>query len=257
MLLVEPHLWRYAIYRAYLNLVGEASRYYLGWLWWLLEPIAMTGVFYLVFTYIRQSNIENFAYFLIVGITMWLWFANGVANSTDCISVSRSIISQMRVPKLLFPIIAVAAATLKQGFVFAIVLILMGLVFGLNGAWLSLPVLALVQFILILAVGSTVAFVCCWVRDLRFVVRSGLTLMMFCSGIFFSVDRIAPEHQELFRLNPMFVMIEQYRLVLLHASAPDFFWCAKVALLGMLWLWGVRLTFEHFDRTLTRRVIDG
>ena len=78
----QMHLWRYALYRAYLNLVGEASKYYLGWLWWLLEPMAMTGVFYVVFTYIRSSNIENFTHFLIVGITMWLWFANGVGNCT-------------------------------------------------------------------------------------------------------------------------------------------------------------------------------
>lgn len=256
VLLIEPHLWRYALYRAYLNLVGEASRYYLGWLWWLLEPIAMTGVFYLVFTYIRSSNIENFAYFLIVGITMWLWFANGVSNSTDSIAVSRSIISQVRVPKLLFPIIAVSSATLKQGFVFAIVAILMGAIFGLNAAWFSLPVLAFTQFIMILAVASTVAFVCCWVRDVRFIVRSGLTLMMFCSGIFFSIEGLRPEHQELFRLNPMFVMIEQYRLVLMHAGVPDFLWCAKVAAVGILWLLGVRLAFERYDVTLTRRVID-
>ena len=256
VVLIKMHLWRYALYRAYLNLVGEASKYYLGWLWWLLEPMAMTGVFYVVFTYIRSSNIENFTHFLIVGITMWLWFANGVGNCTESISVSRSIILQMRLPKLLFPITAVTSATLKQGFVFAIVLIWMGAVFGPNGTWLSLPVLALAQFILILAVGSTVAFVCCWVRDLRFVVRSGLTLMMFCSGIFFSTDGMRPEHQELFRLNPMFVMIEQYRSVLLHANVPDLSWCAKVGATGMLWLWGIRLAFEHFDLTLTRRVID-
>ncbi len=256
LLLIETHLWRYALYRAYLNLVGEASRYYLGWLWWLLEPIAMTAVFYVVFTYIRSSNIDNFAYFLIVGITMWLWFANGVANSTDCIAVSRSIISYIRVPKLLFPIIAVSSATLKQGFVFAIVLMLMGAIFGPNGAWLVLPVLALAQFLMTLAVASTVAFACCWVRDFRFIVRSGLTLMMFCSGIFYSIEGMQPEHQELFRLNPMFVMIEQYRLVLMHASAPDLFWCAKVAAAALLWLWVVRSAFERFDLTLTRRVID-
>ena len=258
VLLIEAHLWRYALYRAYLNLVGEASRYYLGWLWWLLEPIAMTGVFYLVFTYIRQSNIENFAYFLIVGITMWLWFANGVANSTDCISVSRSIISQMRVPKLLFPdhcrIFGHPETRLRichrpdlDGS-------------GIQPEWgmaLPYPCWRWPSSFMILAVGSTVAFVCCWVRDFRFIIRSGLTLMMFCSGIFYSVHRMAPEHQELFRINPMFVMIEQYRLVLLDGSAPDLFWCAKVGAVGMLWLWGVRLAFEHFDRTLTRRVIDG
>ena len=65
MILIENHYWRYAFFRAYFNLLGEASRYYLGWLWWFLEPVAMTGVFYVVFTYIRPSGMENFTLFIL------------------------------------------------------------------------------------------------------------------------------------------------------------------------------------------------
>ena len=157
MLLLDPHLWRYAAYRAYLNLIGEASRYYLAWLWWFLEPIAMTGVFFFVFKYLRAPNAENFQYFLIIGVTMWLWFANGVSNSTESLRVAKSMISQMPLPKLLFPFTSVIAASLKQVFVLAIVLIVMGVVFGPSSAWFYLPVLLLTQFALMLAFGSTVA----------------------------------------------------------------------------------------------------
>ena len=182
MVLIETHLWRYALYRAYLNLISEASRYYLGWLWWFLEPIAMTAVFFFVFTVLRAPNVENFQYFLIVGVTTWLWFNNGVANSTDSLMGAKSLISQMQLPKLLFPFTTVVSASLKHAFVFATVLIFMGTTLGPSMAWLYLPVLVLTQLVLILAVASTVAFVCCWIRDIRLVVRSGLTLMMFCSG---------------------------------------------------------------------------
>ena len=253
--LMQTHLWRYALFRAGLHLVSEASRYYLGWLWWLLEPLAMTGVFFVVFTYLRPSNMEGFTFFLIVGVTMWLWFANGVGNATDTLAGAKGVISQIRLPKLLFPTIAVLAATLKQIFVFAIVLTVIGFVRGATLAWFALPLLALTQFVLTLAAAGTVAFACCWIRDLRFIVRSGLTLMMFCSGLFFTIDSLPPDWQDLFRLNPMAVMIEQYRLVLLSDRAPDLFWCGKVVAGSALWLLALAWAYRHFDLTLTRRVI--
>ncbi len=256
MFLIEKHYWRYAIYRAYFNLISEASRYYLGWLWWFLEPVAMTGVFYVVFTYIRPSNMENFTYFILIGVTMWLWFSNGVGNATASLFGGRGIILQIRLPKLMFPLISVASATLKQGFVFMIVLIVMGLAVGPSGAWLYLPLLAFAQFLLILAVASTVAIVCCYLRDLRFIVSSGLTLMMFCSGLFFSIDRMPVEWQPYFRLNPMAVMLEQYRLVLLYQTAADLVWCLKIIAGSTFALYLIKWTFERMDLTLTRRVID-
>ncbi len=255
MVLIEKHLWRYALYRAYLNLVGEASKYYLGWLWWFLEPIAMTGVFFVVFTYLRSSGMEHFTYFLIIGVTTWLWFANSVANSTAALASAKGIISQIRLPKLLFPIIVVTAAGLKQGFVFAILLIFLGATLGANAAWLALPLVAAAQLALILAAAATVALACCWLHDLRFIVNSGLTLMMFCSGLFFDINALPPILEELMRLNPMAVMLEQYRMIFLHGALPDIAWCATVLVGCGIWLYALRWAYQRLDVELTRRVI--
>ena len=255
MILIERHFWRYAFYRAYLDLISEASRYYLGWLWWFLEPIAMTGVFFVVFTYLRPSNMENFTYFILIGVTMWLWFANGVGNATDSLAVSKTVILQIRVPKLLFPLINVSAATLKQAFVFLVVLLGLGALLGPSKAWLTLPFIALAQCLLTLAAACTVALVCCWIRDVRFIVRSGLTLMMFCSGLFYPIDSMPVDWQPYFRANPMAVILEQYRQVLLSAVPADVAWCGKVVVVSVLWLYAIKWMYERFDLLLTRRVI--
>ncbi len=255
MVLIERHLWRYALYRAYLNLISEAAKYYLGWLWWILEPVAMTAVFFVVFTYLRPAGMENFPYFLVIGVTSWLWFANGVSNCTDALPGAKGIISQIRMPKLLFSIIAVASASFKQGFVFTILLVFVGAKFGASVPWLAFPVVAVAQLALILAVAGTVALVCCWMRDLRFIVRSGLTLMMFCSGVFFDINALPEKLEALMRLNPMAVMIEQYRIILLHGAWPDIAWCATVVIGSGVWLFALRWTYDRLDLELTRRVI--
>ena len=255
MVLIETHLWRYTLYRAYLNLISEASRYYLGWMWWLLEPIAMTSVFFFVFTYLRAPRAENFQYFLIIGVTTWLWFGNAVANSTDSLLSAKGIVSQMRLPKLLFPFIAVASASLKHAFVFSTVLVVMALTLGPSTAWFYLPVLVFTQLTLILAFASGVAFVCCWIRDLRLIVRSGLTLMMFCSGIFFAIENMPAAYQDVLRMNPMAMLIEDYRTVLLAGTIPDVSACARIATLSIFWLYLMKWLYRRFDLPLTRRVI--
>lgn len=255
MFLIGAHLWRFALYRAYLNLIGEASRYYLAWLWWFLEPIAMTGVFFFVFTYLRAPHGEDFQYFLLIGVTTWLWFANGVANSTESLMVARTILSQMPLPKMLFPFTSIIAASLKHVFVFVIVLLVMAVKFGPSQAWLYLPVLLFAQFVLTLAFAGTAAFICCLVRDARFVVRSGLTLMMFCSGIFFAVDSMPVAYQEVFRLNPMAILIEDYRQVLMAGTTPAPLSSLRLAGLSILWLYALQWAYARWDQTLTRRII--
>ena len=92
-------------------------------------------------------------------------------------------------------------------------------------------------------------------RDLRFVVRSGQTLMMFCSGIFFAVERMPPAYQEVFRLNLMAILIEDYRAVLLEGAVPDVLPCVRIALVSIVWLYLMRKAYARWDLTLTRHVI--
>ena len=114
-MLIDGRYWRYAAYRAYLNLVADASRYHLGWLWWILEPMAMTAVFYVVFRFLRARD-EDFIYFLIVGVTTWLWFSNSVSNATQSLVAAKGLITQIKVPKMMFPLVSVLTGCFKQSF---------------------------------------------------------------------------------------------------------------------------------------------
>ena len=254
MIDLKPRHWRYALYRSHVNLVSEASRYYLGWLWWFLEPLAMAAVFFVVFTYLRPRG-PGFMYFLIIGVTTWLWFSNSVANSTQSLSAAKSLILQMRLPKLLFPLIGILMAGYKQVFVFTILLLVIASTTGVQWSWLAFPVLVVVQGLLIAAVAPAVALVCTLVPDFRFLVVSGLQLMMFCSGIFFDIDDLPETVQYWFRLNPMAVALEQYRDVLLHGQLPDFIWCLSIATGSIVAILATASVLQRYDQDITRRVI--
>ena len=251
---MESRYWRYAFYKGYLNLSAEASRYYLGWLWWLLEPILMTAVFYIVFKYLRARSPE-FIYFLVVGVTTWLWFSKGVGSATNSLPAAKSLVLQMRLPKVMFPLIGVISVTYKQVFVFLVLFLVMVSAFGVSWSWLALPVLIVVELLFIVACAITVAFLCAWLPDLRFIVTSGLQLMMFCSGIFFDISTFPEPAQTWFRLNPMAVALEQYRLVLLDGVAPDLVWCGWMAIGSLVWVAVMHRAYRRWDQQLTQRII--
>lgn len=253
MLLIEKSQWRYAFYRAYLNLRLEASKYRFGWLWWFLEPILMTAVFAVVFTFIRPRGGE-FVYFLVVGVTAWLWFANTVGTSTNCLFVVKPLIATTRLPKVLFPLIVVITSAVKQLFVFGILLAVLGVTHGIDIAWLALPLVALAQLALILAVAMSVACLCVLIPDVRFLVVSGLQLTMFCSGIFFAISEMPEAAQEWFRLNPMAVLLEQYRTILLHHQWPDFAWCIGLLAVSSIAIAVVARLQRQYDHVLTLRI---
>lgn len=242
------------MYRGYLNLRAEASKYHFGWLWWFLEPILMTAVFAVVFTFIRPRGVD-FVFFLVIGVTVWLWFSNAVGNATQSLVTAKSLIIQTHLPKILFPLIAVITSTYKQFFVFCVLFVLFALTSGISPAWIALPIVALTELCLIVAAATSAAFLCAWFPDFRFFVVSGLQLMMFCSGIFFDIGTFPPGAQEWFRANPMAVMLEQYRAILLYGQWPDLVWCGAVTLGSVLWITIVHRLQRHYDQAITLRVI--
>ena len=70
---------------ARLHLKGEARRYALGYLWWIVEPMLYVAVFYLVFEKLLQSRQPDFLYFLMVGKLVFIWFLFSNKNRLLCL----------------------------------------------------------------------------------------------------------------------------------------------------------------------------
>ena len=85
-------------FKTYAELKAESHRYYLGILWWLIEPIIYMLVFYFVFGVLFQRGTEDFVPFLLTGLVFWHWFQSTVMQSADTISANRFLLNQVFVP---------------------------------------------------------------------------------------------------------------------------------------------------------------
>lgn len=227
------HYTDLVLYKIYADLKAEAATTYLNFLWWILEPVLYMAVFYVVFGLMFQrGGGPEYIPFLLVGLTVWKWFDSAIRKASISIQSNSRLISQIYLPKVLFPVISIGETTFK--FFIVLVILLVFLVFftdGFGATYLSLPALLLTQLLLIMACSMLLAALVPFLPDLSLVISNGMVLMMFLSGVFFSGNRIPEQYRETFFLNPMARLIEEYRSVLLTGSWPD--WSSLAIISGV------------------------
>ncbi len=211
--------------QARMNLKAEASKLYLSYLWWIIEPILFALTFYFVFEVLLQfGRGENFLFFLMCGKVPYLWFSKAVMGGSNSIVGGRGLIHQVNMPKALFPYTSVQDVLYKQWAVF-LVLFAMAAFFGYMPSlhWLWLVPLMIVQYLLILLCAMVGAYLVSFVRDVRMLIQMGMMFLMFSSGVFWDVSRISNVElrEALLTWNPLAFLLDAYRQVIMHNALYD------------------------------------
>lgn len=201
----------------------EVSRYYLNYLWWLLEPLLMMGVFYVVFGLFMESAVPHYPAFLLVGLVTWNWFNRTTNNASNSLVNGCNLMNQLDIPKLFFPLQIFLQDFIKHLFVLVILIVFL-LVYPtpVHKTWMILPILIIVQALLILSTATLTAAIIPFVPDLKFIINTGLLLMFFGSGIFYDIEDIRViQYKEWMYSNPMAVIIKAYRDILIYGEWPN------------------------------------
>jgi len=209
---------------ARMSLRADATRFFLGYLWWVLEPLLYTAVLYVVFTKILNSRQPDFLIFLMVGKLIYTWFAKSVTLASSSIVQGAGLIGKVDIPKSIFPMASIQESLYKQAAVFVLmftVLLLWG--YPITITWVYVIPIILVNYIVIVACAYVGACIVCVIRDFQPLIALGMIFLLFTSGIFWNVRELGdPQKSELLlAVNPLAFIIDAYRQVLMYATPPD------------------------------------
>lgn len=234
-----PQLLKVVWEKSRLNLKSEAAVNYLSYIWWLIEPVLHMLVYYLVFeSLLKRGDGPGFVFFLLTGLVPWLWFTKVISQGSTSLVMGKALMSQLAIPKLFFPLVIVTQCSVKQVLVFSILLVFL-LLSGFSPSihWLALLPVIFAQLLLMIPLACLLAVALVFVRDLSFIIPTVLQFMFFCTGIFFRLDDIAGEYLQLFYLNPMAGLVQQYREILLNNAWPEWLYLGKLGLaVAVLWV---------------------
>jgi lipopolysaccharide transport system permease protein len=220
--------------QARMLLKADASKYTLGFLWWLIEPMLYVVIFYVVFNIVLDSNRGDFLPFLMTGKFAFIWFSKTVLQASGSIVGNKSLVGKIDVPKTLFPMAAIQESLYRQVVVYLLLfctLVIFDYQMTLTWFWL-IPVI-FVYYLVIVAASFIGSFLVCMVRDFSKAIPLGMMFLLFTSGIFWDVRDIPNEEKMnlVLTLNPIAFILDAHRQLLMYDSPPD---VVHLLLLGLV-----------------------
>ena len=132
------------------------------------------------------------------------------------------IFTKINVPKYLFLFSKNVSSLINFGLtlgVFFIFCIIDGVTFTWAFFMLIIPIVCMVIFNL--GVGLILSALFVFFRDMQYLWSVFTMLLMYLSAIFYTVDSFSPTVQKLFHLNPVYVYIKYFRLIVIDGTVPS------------------------------------
>ena len=186
--------WRYrhfALQYAVSRTLSVSSRNRLGLLWEFITPLSNALMYFLAFGVLlgTRKDSPNFVFFLIAGVLTWQLFLQSFNMSAQALVAGKELLRSHRLPHFVMPVSAGLQALLRT---LPLILLIYPVALLTGEAprwqWLLLPVQMMVVVLLGLSFGLVCARPVSRVRDLQLVLPMITRLLMFTSGIFFSVQ---------------------------------------------------------------------
>ncbi len=196
----------------------------LGAAWAIIQPFLTMVVFSIFFGSLGKMPSDGIPYpiFAFAALVPWVFFANGLGQSSNSLVGSSHLITKVYFPRLIVPLGAVFSGIVDFLVAFAVLLAMMlyyGLLPSLNILWL--PLFVLLALVTSLGVGLWLSALNVEYRDVRYVVPFITQFWLFATPIAYPSSLLHEPWRTIYGLNPMVGVVEGFRWALLRTnSAP-------------------------------------
>ncbi len=209
---------------ARMSLRADATKFFLGYIWWILEPLLYVGVLYVVFNWILTSRQPDFLLFLMTGKLAFVWFSKSVTQAAPSIVNGKGLVGRINVPKTLFPMAVVQEGLYRQVSVFLLLfVVLLANGYPITSTWIYLIPLVLVNYVMIVACAFVASCLVCMARDFNPLIALSMIFLMFTSGIFWDIRGLDDPYKTelLLAINPLAFILDAYRQILMYQTPPE------------------------------------
>jgi ABC-2 type transport system permease protein len=192
------------------------TKYRLGYLWTIIEPLGMSLVLWFVFTALlgpRKLGLQPYLLFLTIAILPWWWFTKGISSCARAFAKNKRQLRISMLPTELW-VLRILLTTMME---FILSLPVIGLAMLITRTYpgpliVLYPVAVALQFVLMYGIGLLVASWVIVVPDMGRIVRIAMRALFYLTPVLYSISNI-PEHiRHYAALNPLVAPIGLYRI---------------------------------------------
>ncbi len=198
------------------DLQNQYTKFRLGYLWSLLEPLGMSLVLWLVFSVLlgeRALGLSPYLLFLSVAILPWWWFTKSVNASTKIFRRARGELAFSTLPPQIWVMRTVLSSAVEFVFSLPVIVLAIALTRDLPGIYIVFfPVAIVLQFLFLYGIGLLVSSLSVIIPDLARVVKIVLRAMFYLSPILYSISNIPVSLHTIAAINPLVGILGLYRI---------------------------------------------
>jgi ABC-2 type transport system permease protein len=213
----------------------------LGFVWSLLNPVLLMGIYTFVFRFIFRATVPGVPYpvFFLTGILAWNFVSIAASNAAVSLVDGASLIKKTAFPHLALPLSAVLSNAVNYLMALPL-LVTFNLLFGIAPtlSLLLFPCVFLLLLLIALAVGLLLAALMPFFRDLQHLLEALFTMWLFLTPVLYPMSLVMQNLPEgllsLYKLNPMVGIMRLVHAVFLGQPWPG--WSLAVTVAGVLCL---------------------
>jgi homopolymeric O-antigen transport system permease protein len=230
----------------------------LGIVWSLVFPLAMMGVYTLVFSVLWKGtrNIPHYPLFVLAGLAVWTFFQSAVQLGTTSLIAGSDLIKKVWFPRELVPTAVVLAQTASSLVILVVLIPLAIYVVPENARTVALLIPFFLGLVcLALGISWLLSVVNVFFRDVEHLLGVLFLPWFFLTPVLYGLDQLpaAASHQTVIDLlrygNPVTPYVEGVRAVVLEATVPGVALLVYIFLVGpLVALFGLWFLQRYQDR---------
>ena len=230
----------------------------LGYIWSILDPLLMTGIYFFVFVLVFDRHVPGqspYIVFLVSGLLPWTWFNGAISASTSAFTSEGKLIRSTTIPRTIW----VGRLVLSKGIEFLLsipVLVIFAIIFQAPVHWqvvLWIPAIIL-QAALTFGLGLIIAPLVVFFRDLERAVKLILRLLFYASPIIYGLNDLEKLHLTFWgAFNPLSGIINMYRSAFFPQDLNWFDVLISVIMTALFVVIGI-LVFRRTIRTVLKEI---
>jgi lipopolysaccharide transport system permease protein len=188
---------------------------FLGYVWAVANPLAMTVVYYIAFQIIMRVQLPNYGIYLVTGLFPWTWASGSLLRAAMSYRSNETLVRKVQTRRSILPLSDVLQEMMHFLLACPVILVALALTSGtVHAEWIVLiPLMAVIQLAVIYPMAIILAALNIVTRDVEYLVGIVLQMLFFLTPIVYPVDSIPGPYRPYFDLNPFFSLITAWRSV--------------------------------------------
>jgi len=188
---------------------------------WLLEPVALVGVYLLLVALVLDRPGMTPGLSLTCAVIPFQLVMLTILNAMGALEARRPILLNMAFRRMLLPISSALTESVGFGASLLLVIAMMG-IYGVAPTWnvLWFPAVLLVNLLLATSAAYAATLFGIWLRELRAFVASFVRILFFLAPGLVPLQETSERIRNLLRINPMTGLFEAYRSVFMFGTRP-------------------------------------